>query len=731
MPRLPDATVLGERPTQARRQIASYTPTRQPDMGAGLFEIGASLADAQARMQERKDAVNRVREAGQFNQEIEADLRAFQDGTDVSDPESVKTFGAQVRQKLDTYLSNHKGSDESRLRLAERLEGIAAGYGEKITSISFAAQKALMDQTIGQTVSSLAGEAVGKPGGIEDYFARLDSTIDDLEPALSKQAADQARAAGRGEILKSAISGLIERGGHKEARELLTTLPNASTYLSPEDQRTINAGIIKGEMAEARARADAEKKLTELRVILGREPTAAERIRAAGVAAPQGPQTLSSKIRDFEQTMGRPATATELAKISGTYVPPAEQKQTLAQKVAEFEEVMGRPASEAERKKLAGAFTDTNQRTTLNDKISEFEEAAGRKATPDEFAKLAGTFVAEKSDKPTLAGRIAEFESAVNRPATEQEKAKLANAFIAPPKPEAVGFGNSITGRALDILTNDAPAYAAGLLSPEEERRFMSAVTQYTQPTTVPNPVTGILETKAPKLPAFVAQALQQRGIAVPTDQPPQGGMPGGMPGVGGTPGQVPSVAGPNDGRPNQPRTTAEAAMGGKTIFQMSSDIAGPVPAIGEALSRTPGIGLVVQTPDFIQARRFAELASNDLVRVLQNNPRFAEGERKQIKEELSIDPKLFDTPDAFRNRLIAVDDALAIRAADAFKTINAPGISLEERRRAIDNLNAINNFRQNLGVPPLVKTADEARKLPPGTIFRNPQGAILQVPNG
>lgn len=625
MPRLPDATVLGERPTpQPRRQIASYTPTRQPDMGAGLFEIGAGLADAQARMQERKDAVNRVREAGQFNQEIEADLRAFQDGTDVSDPESVKTFGAQVRQKLDTYLSNHKGSDESRLRLAERLEGIAAGYGEKITSISFAAQKALMDQTIGQTVSSLAGEAVSKPGGIEDYFARLDSTIDDLEPALSKQAADQARAAGRGEILKSAISGLIERGGHKEARELLTTLPNASTYLSPADQRAINAGIIKGEMAEARARADAEKKLTELRVILGREPTAAERIRAAGVAPPANPNkpTLSETIAGAEIALGRPLTAQE------------------------------------------------------------------RENAVKEALKIGG---------------------------------------------EGSGFGNSITGRALDILTNDAPAYAAGLLSPEEERRFISAVTQYTQPTTVPNPVTGILETKAPKLPAFVAQALQQRGIAVPTDQPPQGGMPGpgGMPGVGGTPGQVPSVAGPNDGRPNQPRTTAEAAMGGKTIFQMSSDIAGPVPAIGEALSRTPGIGLVVQTPDFIQARRFAELASNDLVRVLQNNPRFAEGERKQIKEELSIDPKLFDTPDAFRNRLIAVDDALAIRAADAFKTINAPGISLEERRRAIDNLNAINNFRQNLGVPPLVKTADEARKLPPGTIFRNPQGAILQVPNG
>lgn len=627
MPRLPDIGALGERPMpQPRRQIANYTPVRQPDAGQGIFELGASLADAQKRMQDRKDAVNRVREAGMFAQEVETDLRTFQDSVDVSDPESVKNFGTQVREKLDGYLSNHKGSDESKLRLAERLEGITALYGDKITTISFAAQKALMDRTIGETVSTLAGEAGARPGGVEDYFARLDATVGDLEPALSAQAAEQARLAGRGEIMKSAISGLIERGGHKEARELLASTPNAAAYLSPADQRAINASIIRGEQAEVKARAAAETELASLRVILGREPTPQERARKAGVAPPV--------------TAGKP---------------------TLSETIASAEAALGRPLTTQERENAVA-----------------------------QFLKIGG---------------------------------------------EGGGFGSSIAGRSLDIITNDAPAYAAGLLSPDEERRFLSAVTQYTQPTYAPNPFTGQLEQKTPQLPAFVAQALQQR-------PPPAGGQPGLVPGgalptgpqgapQAGMPGQVPQVVGPNDGRPEQPRTTASAAMGGKTIFDMSADIAGPVPAIGETLSRTPGVGMVVQTPAFIQARRFAELASNDLVRVLQNNPRFAEGERKQIRDELSIDPKFFDTAEAFRNRLMAVDDSLAIRAADAFKTINAPGISLEERRRAIDNLNAINNFRQNLGVPPLVKTPDEARKLPPGTVFRNPAGAIMQVPGG
>jgi len=55
--------------------------------------------------------------------------------------------------------------------------------------------------------------------------------------------------------------------------------------------------------------------------------------------------------------------------------------------------------------------------------------------------------------------------------------------------------------------------------------------------------------------------------------------------------------------------------------------------------------------------------------------------------------------------------------------------ISLEMRRGYMDAVVQIESFRETLGVPPVVKTPDEARKLPSGTQFRTPDGRILVTP--
>lgn len=772
MPKLPSAQDFGERPTpRPQASTRGYQPVAAPDVGTSIGQIGTTLADARSRIEARRDAVNRVRESGRFAEEVEQDLRAFESETDISDPDAVRKFGETVRAKIGQYVDSHQGSRESRARFAERLEGIKNVYGERVATLAFNAQRGLMSRTIGQSVSSLSAEAVKNPGAVEDYFARLDSVLGDLEPALSTPEAETARAGGRAEILKSAVSGLIERGGYLEARDLLAKTPNAAAYLSPEDQRTINSQIIRAEMVATKAEAAAKQKLAELRVVLGRDPTPQERARAAGVAPPQGPQTLSDKIREYESVVRRPASQDEIAKLSGTYVAPRE-RNTLLGKVADFEEVMGREATEEEKRKLAGLSSDASGKQTLKDKIAEFAAAAGREPTKDEFAKLAGTYVAETSQKPTLkervaeledalgrkatdeeraklagayvvtngqkptlAGRIAELESALGRPATEQERAKLAGALVEN-KGDEGDFGNSLTGRALDIITRDAPAYRAGLLSEAEERRFMSAVAQYTQPSMMPNPATGLMESRAPQLPPFVVDALRARGQAVPTPmqpgQPaaPQAATPG-APAVApiAPVGQPPVMQPPGQTRPEQPRTSPEAAMGGRTIFEMAGDIAGPIPAVGEALSRTPGVGVFVQAPQFTQARNSVDILKRDLTRTLANNPRYAEGERQAIEKDIAIDASVWDTPGAFRQRMIAIDDALALRADSAYKTANSPAVSLPERQQAMNVLNAITHFRQTMGVPPRVKTPEEAKKLGSGALFVDPSGNLRRVP--
>lgn len=251
-------------------------------------------------------------------------------------------------------------------------------------------------------------------------------------------------------------------------------------------------------------------------------------------------------------------------------------------------------------------------------------------------------------------------------------------------------FGAGVTGRALQYITQMAPAYAEGKLNPDQERLFESAYTQYTQPIQYRNPDTDVLETRRPEVPAFVQQAIDRRrgtGQPEPEQQPPE-------------------------------KRTQEM-----TIWDQAPNIAGPIPAIGETVSRTPVVGGLLPAPEFTQARNFVQLAQRDLVKNLQNNPRYAEGERQSIENEIKLDPKIFDNPSAFKNRLIALDKFLDVRQKNAFETANNPRVGREERVQALNVLNGIQKFRLTLGVPPSVKNDEDYDAIPSGTRFIDPKG--------
>lgn len=316
-----------------------------------------------------------------------------------------------------------------------------------------------------------------------------------------------------------------------------------------------------------------------------------------------------------------------------------------------------------------------------------------------------------KSGPMTGAEKVADFEAtmtkATGKPYTATPE-QVARIFKIEGE-ENGGFGNGLTGRALSIMTEGAPAFAAGLMAPDEERRFLSAVTEYAQPSSFQNPDTGIMQTRNPALPAFVTEALERRGIELPSVSAQSTPAPQ-------------SVAQPGEESP-------EGMASGRSLWGMASDVTGPVPAIAEAVGRVPIVGDLVPSSKITQARNFIPLMQNDLVRVLQNNPRYAEGERQAIKKETNIDSNIIDTPTAYRNRLIAIDDALEIRQNNALSTANNPNVGRDERVQALNVLNALTKFRVNMGVPVRVKTPEEAMKLPPGTEIILPDGSLGKVP--
>lgn len=258
-------------------------------------------------------------------------------------------------------------------------------------------------------------------------------------------------------------------------------------------------------------------------------------------------------------------------------------------------------------------------------------------------------------------------------------------------------FGSGLTGRAINILTRDATAYAEGRLTPDQERVFIAASTQYQQPRQYQNPDTGQLETSRPELPPFVADALRKRGQRVPASRP------------------NPFIDEPKPGRP-QPAPSAERPS--KTAWDLAPLTTGPVPAAAEMLSRTPLVGDMVQAPQFTQARAFIPQLQRDLVRTLHNNVRYPEGERKAIEKDISIEPRLFDNQVAYRNRLVGIDDALEVRERNAYATAQSARVGRDERVQAMNVLNALRNFRENLGVPPRIRTEAEYNELPSGGVY-------------
>ncbi|MEH6358829.1 MAG: hypothetical protein V7745_07555 [Pseudomonadales bacterium] len=331
--------------------------------------------------------------------------------------------------------------------------------------------------------------------------------------------------------------------------------------------------------------------------------------------------------------------------------------------------------------------------------VEKAQVILGRSLTSAERLKLSG--VAPSATTQTPAQKISGMEAALNRPLTPTEQTKAMGIFIA--EDDGNVFGKSLTGRSLDIMTQNAPAFSAGTLTPEAEREFQAALVAYTTPTQFINE-RGLPEQRIPPLPQFVKEALAARGQEVP-----------------GSSREGPLDVGEDGLTPVDPN---------KTVWNLAEDTTGPIPAISETLGRIPVIGEAIDTSAATQARNFVPIIGRELTRVLQNNPKYAEGERKGIEAEININPSVFDNPTAYRDRLVAVDDALAVRQNTAFKTASNPLTSKAERLHSMNVLNGLMKFRESLGVPPLVQTPEEAKKLPPGTQFRTPDGKVRQVPD-
>jgi len=370
-----------------------------------------------------------------------------------------------------------------------------------------------------------------------------------------------------------------------------------------------------------------------------------------------------------------------------------------------------------------GTYKKEQDIARQNQNVAKYTMALGRNLTPEEQIKV--RMLPAKKDM-TVADEIIQLELVQGKPASQAQVSDIIGV--------KGQFGDSLQGRALNYITDNATRYANGMMTPEERLNFEVSYNEAYKPIEKSDPVTGLITKITPAIPPFIQQAMQRGarfgggGVAGGGAPRPAAPAAPAMPGGGGGAAPAASSVAPVQAGGGQPIPSNPSDQ--RSIWDRRANIVGPVATARSAVQSVPGVGPAAATSIFgaeetRQAdadRVYVENASRDLVRVLQNNPKFAEGERKAIEKEINLGPEIFRSVESYEGRLIGINQSLQDRLNDAQQTLTSQ-VSLEERKRATDNITAITQFRQKLGLPVMVKTPEDAQRLAPGTRFMDPSG--------
>lgn len=352
-------------------------------------------------------------------------------------------------------------------------------------------------------------------------------------------------------------------------------------------------------------------------------------------------------------------------------------------------------------------IAEQKENDALASQQRQYEAFLGRPLTQIEKLKMLN--IEPERGPVTFAQQIGQIEQVLGRSLSEGEvlsAAKISSGGSADP-----ALGNSIAGLSLGIMEELVEGHIAGILTPQQERRLQNAVTHYTQPRTMADPETGLPTTIKPELPPFMADALAQRPFP-------------------GREAEAEAEPGPENPGPLE--------IGSReTFYDRADKFTGVGPAVASGLRNTPFVGGLMPESfgDITRTRQELPIVIREIVTALRSNPRFAEGERKDIEADLAINPAIFDNPAAFKDRLIGIDDALALRERNARAVSESPRASLAERQKANDILDLVMPVRAKLGVPPFVSSVNDAQRmleaglLKPGQQIRTP-GGVRFVPD-
>jgi hypothetical protein len=439
----------------------------------------------------------------------------------------------------------------------------------------------------------------------------------------------------------------------------------------------------------------------------------------------------------------------EIAKLLAEKpVAPPSLDRAMASRIPQYKAVLGGSKDLTQAQMLfdiAGGFlnvaagTDAEGRPIRGAPSSAMRLAAGLKNVPAMVGARAAEYQKADRDVKMMAMQAGEKDIATareyNYKLIDGQRKIWTEIIKADAKAKGVTakgmFGSGLKAQAWDFLTKNAPGYAAGILTPDQDRAFNTSFAVVNEPQYYQDEVTGKWLSRRPDIPSFITDAFNQRSkIPVPskgkvstTEVPPVSVSPPPASSKA-TPAVSTTSAVPTPSIETSPTTDKAPAVTpmaanvrkSPTLWQLTGVLTGPIPTIKDVVSSVPGFGNVGREVTQARSRFMGDF--RELVKALQNSPVYAQGERKSIESELDIEPRFFDDPAKLRNKLIGIDDYLLGRYNDSKTNATNSNLPAKDRQEYLRIGKLIENFRPKLGVPVRVYSIEEVNNLPPNTPF-------------
>lgn len=228
----------------------------------GFAKAAAEINDAVARIQNREDTINRVRDLSTFKTKVAEEWQKIQDTEDLSSPAVLQKFNNFMNTERANLEKTHVGSSDSRAALVAKTHEIGGVYERSALETVRGAQIKMLQNQFGDSFNPiLKGVMEGKVSPA-DASLKLKELSDDIGGALPKPLHFDMVEAAQGAIAMSAINRHLDIGDFESAEAELNRNPHFTEVLDNNQLAKIVGRI--GEQKAARTLTD-QKVMSEMR----------------------------------------------------------------------------------------------------------------------------------------------------------------------------------------------------------------------------------------------------------------------------------------------------------------------------------------------------------------------------------------------------------------------------------------------------------------------------------